>query len=252
MPTTRAMSGSSTPARIIAPKPRAIEQKPERDRDHNRDQDHDQAVDREYEAKAANGPDQSGRSRNRNRIAGKRHQARVGDHERDAERHQHLRQRIAGEAPQQQPLDQAAECRNQERADDCGQPEIELVPDDQARPDVGAQHEQGAVRQIRNAHQPEDQGEAGREQEQQAAQRDAVDGQHQREIHSGSRPGFYCLSSPYRNEPLRGASRLWPESPDAAEFILGPRVARTRGPHAVRGIRRLCTPPATRQLLSGG
>src|SRR5205807_10665400 len=39
----------------------------------------------------------------------------------------------------------------------------------------GAEHEERAVRQVRDAHQPEDQREPGREQEQEAAERDAVD-----------------------------------------------------------------------------
>ena len=49
--------------------------------------------------------------------------------------------------------------------------------------EIGAQHEERAVRQVRDPHQPEDQREAGGQQEQQAAERDAVDRQ-QPEIHA--------------------------------------------------------------------
>ena len=48
---------------------------------------------------------------------------------------------------------------------------------------IGADHEHRAVRQIRDPHQPEDQGESRRQQKQQAAERHAVDGQQQPERH---------------------------------------------------------------------
>jgi hypothetical protein len=44
MPTTRAMSGSSTPARIIAPRPGAFEKKPKGDRDDCGDDDDRQTI----------------------------------------------------------------------------------------------------------------------------------------------------------------------------------------------------------------
>ena len=62
--------------------------------------------------------------------------------------------------------------------------------DDEGGADIGAQHEQRAVRQVRNTHQPEDQGEARRQQKQQAAECDAVDRQHQPKIHVRSVPAL--------------------------------------------------------------
>ena len=53
----------------------------------------------------------------------------------------------------------------------------------EGRAEIGAEHEQGAVRQVGNAHQAEDQREARRQQEQQAAEGDAVDRQQQPEGH---------------------------------------------------------------------
>ena len=63
-------------------------------------------------------PRESRRRRHRDRIAAPAHQAEIGDHEGDAERHQHLRQLLPGEPAQQQPLDQRAEDRHSQRGDD--------------------------------------------------------------------------------------------------------------------------------------
>ena len=49
--------------------------------------------------------------------------------------------------------------------------------------EIGAQHEERAVHQVGDAHQPEDQREARRQQEQQAAQRNAVHRQRQPQVH---------------------------------------------------------------------
>jgi hypothetical protein len=101
---------------------------------------------------------------------------------------QHLRQLGPGQPPQDQPLHEAAEERDEEPADQRGRPEAE-TPLDQARREVAAQHEEGAVGEVRDPHEAEDQREAGGQQEEQAAQRDAVDGQHEPEAHRGAAAG---------------------------------------------------------------
>src|SRR5260221_508670 len=96
-----------------------------------------------------------------------------GEEERDAERHKHRAARVPGKRTQDRALAQPAEQRHDEPADDRREPEIGDVFQD-GDPDVGPEHVQGAVREIRDAHQPEDEREARREQEQQAAEGEAV------------------------------------------------------------------------------
>src|SRR5207245_11727379 len=57
------------------------------------------------------------------------------------------------------------------------------VPLHQARAEVGAEHEECAMRQIRDAHQAENQREAGREQKQQTSEGDAVERLNDPELH---------------------------------------------------------------------
>src|SRR5260221_82602 len=86
-------------------------------------------------------------------------------------------------------------------------------PADQRDRDIGAEHEERAVRQIGDAHQPENQREAGRQQKQQPAHRDAADGEQQPQTHqTASRSGGACsLERDARNEKhspfvMRGSS----------------------------------------------
>ena len=87
-----------------------------------------------------------------------------------------LRQLHAGQPPQDQTLDQAAEEGDPQPARDGRGPEVEAEAHE-AHAKVSAQHEERSVGQVRDLHQAEDQREARGEEEQQAAQRDAVDGQ---------------------------------------------------------------------------
>src|SRR5712691_10263020 len=89
-----------------------------------------------------------------------------------------------------EPLDDPAEHGDQQPAQDGGRPEVD-PPREQARRQVRAQHEERAVGEVGNLHQAEDQREAGGEQKEKAAERDAVDAQHQPETHvpAASRSG---------------------------------------------------------------
>src|SRR6185503_4327751 len=77
-----------------------------------------------------------------------------------------------------------ADDRDEHRSGDCREPEGDAPPDDEARTEIRAEHEEGAMRQVRNAHQAEYQREACRQQEQQSAERYAVDGQDQPQAHN--------------------------------------------------------------------
>ena len=87
--------------------------------------DHRHAVQREGRAGDADEAAEMRRRRHRNRIAAPAHQAQIGDHEGNAERHQHLRQLLAGEPAQQEALHQRAKDRDLDRGDKRGHPEIQ-------------------------------------------------------------------------------------------------------------------------------
>ncbi len=123
---------------------------------------------------ACTAPRSSRRRRRLPGVAGPDHQADVGDDEGEAERQQDLRQHLAFQAAQQEALDDAADRGHGETAEQRREPEVH-TPVQERHAEIGAQHEEGAVHQIGDAHQPEDQREAGRQQEQQAAKREAVD-----------------------------------------------------------------------------
>ena len=142
--------------------PRALEQKPQADSHNDRDHDDRQSIIRKYQYTNPGETGQLGGRCDRQRIAAPDHQAEVGGHERQSERHQHLRHLIAGEAAQKQSLGQCARHGDRKRGQQCCQPEIQLHAqhaDDEGGADIGAEHEQRAVRQVRNTHQPEDQRE---------------------------------------------------------------------------------------------
>ena len=187
--------------------PRAVEQQPEPDGDHRGDDDDRQAVHRKCHRADADKSAKPGGCGDVERVAAPHQQAEIGGHERQAERHQHLRQLIAGQAAQQQPFGQCAARGHDQRCQDRRQPEIQLKAEhahDEGGADIGAQHEQRAVRQIRNPHQPEDQGEARRQQKQQSAERDAVDRQHQPKSHNSSvpKPVSFCIRTIFFEDPF--------------------------------------------------
>ena len=78
-----------------------------------------------------------------------------------------------GDPAQHQPFQRDADDADAQPRDDRHQPEIAAARQ-QAVAEIRAEHEERAVREIGNAHQPEDQREAGRQQEQQAAEGQTV------------------------------------------------------------------------------
>src|SRR5262249_12033854 len=97
----------------------------------------------------------------------------VGDDEGDAERDQHLALLVARQPAKDEPLHHDADQSDAEPADDRRQPEMQLELQQRVA-EIGAEHEERTVRQIRDAHQAENQREARRQQEQQAAEGHAV------------------------------------------------------------------------------
>ena len=85
-----------------------------------------------------------------------------GDDEGDAQRDQHLALLVAREAAENEPLHHDAEQSDAEPADDRRQPEMQLELQQRVA-EIGAEHEERAVRQIRNPHQAENEREARRQ-----------------------------------------------------------------------------------------
>ena len=90
-----------------------------------------------------------------------------------------------------------ADHRDGSGAQQCRHPEVEALPQ-HGHAEIGPQHEEGPVHQVRDAHQPEDQGKAGGEQEQEAAECHAVYRQGQPEGHSGDLCTGYSTRHPGR------------------------------------------------------
>ena len=134
--------------------------------------------------KACTAPRSCGGAGGCQRIAGPDHQAEIGDDEGQAEREQHLRQvpgrqaAAAGSARCAPPMTAMATRRSPARR------ARNSCPDGEERhAEIGPQHEERAVHQVGNAHQPEDEREAGGQQEQQPAEGDAVHRQSEPEGH---------------------------------------------------------------------
>ena len=106
--------------------PRAVEQQPERRGDDHGDDD-DRRGDRcgKTSGPARTKPVRLSGDGDRDRVAAPDHQAEIGDDEGNAERDQHLRQRLAGQLAQQQALDHRAEGGDQHGRQKRGDPEIE-------------------------------------------------------------------------------------------------------------------------------
>ena len=83
----------------------------------------------------------------------------VLDDEREAEGGENRRQWIASEQrPERRHLEHRAEHGQRQHRDDERDPEV-AGGEERGRPDVGAQHEEIAVREVDDVHDPEDQGE---------------------------------------------------------------------------------------------
>src|SRR6267378_5873542 len=155
--------------------PGSVHQQVQGESRYDRNGEHDQPIGREGYASDKNRLLQRARRRDWNRIAAPHHEAQVGDDERNAQGHEHLPESVSREWPQDQSLDQTSEHRDDDSTDDRCKPEIGDVFQD-GDPDVRPEHVHRAVGEIRDAHQTEDQREARGEQEQQAAEGEAVQG----------------------------------------------------------------------------
>ena len=76
--------------------PRAVEQKPKREREHHGDADDGEPIKRKDGGTGAHEAGETVRRGDVDRIAAPDEQAKIGGHEGDAECHQHLRQRLPG------------------------------------------------------------------------------------------------------------------------------------------------------------
>ena len=156
--------------------PRPLQQEIQHDRGGDGASHQHQPIGRKYETENPGRGLQVARRRHRNGIAAPQQQAGVGNDEGHAERHQHLPERIGLQPGQHQPLEQTADRRNRDAGAERGHPDVQAVERAQRRgAEIGAEHEEGAVRQVGQPHQAEDQREARGQQEQQTTERQAVE-----------------------------------------------------------------------------
>ena len=156
--------------------PGPLDQEIQRDRSGDGYSHQHQPVGRKHKAEHPRRRPQVLRRRHRNQIAAPQREARVRNDERHAERDQHLSERIALQPRQHQPLEQPAERGDDQSGAERGDPEIEAVEGaHRYRRKISAEHEERAMREVGQPHQPEDQGKSRRQQEQQPAERQAVE-----------------------------------------------------------------------------
>ena len=156
--------------------------------------EHHETEGREREARKADRRAQLGWRGQRPRVAGPDQQAEVRDDERDAERDQHLALHVAGELAQDKRSKRMPTSADAEAGAEHREPEVAAEIGDR-RAEIGAEHEEAAMREVGNAHQAEGEREAGGEQEQQAAEGDAVQRLDDPELHgaaSSFRPRATC------------------------------------------------------------
>jgi hypothetical protein len=108
---------------------RAIEEGPQRDGEDHRDQADGQPVRAEAEAERGGRSAQGGRGGDADRVPRPHHEAHVRDHEREAERDEHLGQLGAGQPAQDEPLHDPPEEGDPEPAQDGRRPEIDAAAD---------------------------------------------------------------------------------------------------------------------------
>ena len=163
--------------------PRALHQEVERDRGDERDAEHDEPVGREGEA--------------RNSAAAARNSAGAGSgigSPVQISRHRSAMMKEMPSVTSTWPCALPASWRRTKRSSMMPtRPTPRPAPSaasqklnfsaEQRVAEIGAEHEERAMREVGNAHQPEDQREAGRQQEQQAAERDAVQRLDDPELH---------------------------------------------------------------------
>ncbi len=145
--------------------------------------DHGQPVAREHEARDLERLLQRLRRRHRDRVAAPDDEADIRNDVGDAERHQHLAQLVAGKPAQDQALEQSAQHRDGESAEECCEPQVR-DNDQNAGAQVGTEHVERAVREVRDPQQPEDQRKSRRQQKQQPAERETIERLYEPELHA--------------------------------------------------------------------
>ena len=137
MPQTRAICGSSTPARIMAPSRVQSTMIQSAIATTTATAKHRQPIEREEHAHRLHRAAQFARRRRLPGVAGPDHQAEVGDDEGEAERQQDLRQHLAFEAAQEEALDDAADHGHRETAEQRREPEVH-APVQERHAEIGA------------------------------------------------------------------------------------------------------------------
>src|SRR4029077_21150103 len=128
----------------------------------------------------------------------------------------HLALNVAGKPPQDQTLESDADEADAEARTQHGHPESSAGINDRCA-EIGAEHEEAAVRQVRNAHQPEGERETGREQEQQPAEGDAVQRLDDPELHVLSSPPRALARGP---ESITTSGSMWHGQSVSAIFVV--------------------------------
>ena len=124
MPTPPAISASSTAARITAPMRVRSSSEPEHRGHHARDHDEEETIGRESDRRRSGRcRESSGGHRDGVGIAAPDEERQVLEDEGEADRHQHLAQRLAPEAAEEEPLHAHADERDGHRAAEQGQRE---------------------------------------------------------------------------------------------------------------------------------
>ena len=155
------------------PEPRVVLDEVKAHADEHGEPDEEEAIGRvRHRAKVERARDRR-RGLDRARVAPERREAEVGHDERDADRDEHLGQLLAADPAQEESLGHEPDGRGDGDPDRDRRDE---VPGDPHRDDarVAAQQEEGAVREVDDAHEAEDEREPAREQEQQSAEAQPV------------------------------------------------------------------------------
>jgi hypothetical protein len=186
-PNPDAIALSSTPARTHRTDARALDAEPKDQGQRQTDSYQKQPIDRKYAGANLHGALQRVRHRHILDVTAPDRAHEIEEDEGETERHQDLIEMPAPvQWPQKQYFHGHAQCRRRDRRQHEGKPEIvgDLI---NRQTEVGAKHEKRAVRQAHDVHEPENQREAGRHQEQQHPVDEAVQQLDEKQIHNPPR-----------------------------------------------------------------
>ncbi len=153
---------------------RALQELPDRDRNHDAGAGEEQAIDRERFVEDEHDAGQRMRRRHFQRVDAPDQADRLAHDQRQAEGHHQEGTVVAAVEPAQDAeFECGAEAADQDRRDDQGCPEV-AGDGDGGVADIGAQHEERAMREVHDAHDAEDQRQSDAEEEQQCRLRQRV------------------------------------------------------------------------------